>query len=198
MKKENLLHIFSRIPDLETERLVLRPMRVTDTADMFAYAHDPAVTQYLLWRPHPDPAYTRSYLEYIAGRYRIGTCYDWAVVCREDGHMIGTCGFAGIDCAHNVGEIGYVINPAYRGRGYAAEAVTRVLKFGFDVLGLHRVEARYILGNDASRRVMEKTGMTFEGVRRESMLIKGSYRDIGVCAVLAQDFRAGSTKNEKN
>ena len=190
MKKENLLHIFSHMPNLETERLILRPMRVSDTADMFAYAHDPGVTQYLLWRPHPDPAYTRSYLEYVAGRYRIGTCYEWAVVCREDGHMIGTCGFANVDCAHNTGEIGYVINPAYRGRGFATEAVRRVLRFGFDVMGLHRAEARYILGNDASRRVMEKAGMTFEGVRRESMLIKGSYRDIGVCAVLAKEFRA--------
>ena len=191
MKKENLLHIFSHMPELETERLLLRPMRVSDTADMFAYAHDPAVTQYLLWRPHPDPAYTRSYLEYLAGRYRLGTCYEWAVVCREDGHMIGTCGFAGVDFPNNTGEVGYVINPAYRGRGFAPEAVRRVLRFGFDVMGLHRITARYMMGNDASRRVMDKVGMTFEGVRRESMLIKGSYRDIGVSAMLVSDFRRG-------
>ena len=189
MKKENLLHIFSHMPTLETERLVLRPLRVSDTADMFAYAHDPEVTRFLLWRPHPDPAYTRSYLEYVAGRYRTGTCYEWAVVCRADGRMIGTCGFAAVDCAHNAGEIGYVINPAYRGSGYAPEAVGRVMRFGFDVMGLHRVQARYIVGNEASRRVMEKAGMTFEGVLRQSMLIKGAYCDIGVCAVLVSEFR---------
>ena len=110
--------------------------------------------------------------------------------------MIGTCGFAGVDCAHNAGEVGYVINPAYRGRGFATEAVTRVLRFGFDVMGLHRAEARFILGNNASRRVMEKAGMTFEGVRRESMLIKGRYRDIGICAILVQDFRVAHRKSE--
>ena len=196
MKKENLLHIFSHMPTLQTERLVLRPLRASDATDMFAYAKDPAVTEFLLWSPHPDPTHTRAYLEYITGRYRIGTCHDWAVVCREDGRMIGTCGFARVDCPHNVGEVGYVINPAYRGHGLAAEAVTRVLRFGFDVMGLHRIEARYIVGNNASRRVMEKTGMTFEGVRRESMLVKGRYRDIGTCAILVQDFRAAQQKNE--
>lgn len=189
MKKETLIHIFAHMPQLETERLILRPMRPSDAADMFAYAKDPEVTRFLLWSPHPNQSYTRSYLEYVAARYRTGACYDWAVVCREDGHMIGTCGFVSVDCVHHASEIGYVINPAYRGRGFAAEAVTRVLQFGFEVLSLHRTEARYIIGNNASRRVMEKVGMTFEGVRRESMFIKGSYRDIGVCAVLAREFR---------
>ena len=74
MKKENLLHIFSRMPRLETERLILRPMRVSDAADMFEYAKNPDVTRYLLWRPHPNIEHTRSYLEYLAGRYRLGGC----------------------------------------------------------------------------------------------------------------------------
>ena len=64
-----------------------------------------------------------------------------------------------------------------------------MLRFGFDVLGLHRVEARYMVGNDASRRVMEKLGMQFEGVRRGSMLVKGAYRDIGICSVLVNEYR---------
>jgi RimJ/RimL family protein N-acetyltransferase len=81
-----------------------------------------------------------------------------------------------------------VINPAYRGNGYACEALERVLKFGFEVLELNRIEAKYIVGNDASRRVMEKCGMKFEGVARQSMLIKGKYRDIGKYAILKSEF----------
>ena len=64
------------------------------------------------------------------------------------------------------------------------------MRFGFSVLGLHRIEARYMVGNDASCRVMEKLGMHFEGVHREAMLVKGIYRDIGTYAILASEFRA--------
>ena len=190
MKKENLLHIFSKMPTLETERLLLRPMRVSDAEDMFEYACKESVTRYLLWKPHTSVAYTKRYLEYLAGRYRLGMHYEWALVLREEGRMIGTCGFANFDCAHNTGEIGYVLNPAYQGKGLMQEAAERVMRFGFSVLGLHRIEARYMVGNDASRRLMERLGMREEGVRREAMLVKGAYRDIGGYAILAKEFRA--------
>ena len=190
MRKETLLNIFSKMPELETPRLILRAARVSDARDMFEYAKDPEVTRYLLWKPHPDESYTRSYLEYLAGRYRIGAHYEWVVADKETKRMIGTCGFASIDCANNCAELGYVLNPAYRGRGLILEAAQRVLQFGFCVLGLNRIEARYMVENTASLRVMEKLGMQFEGVAREGMLIKGLYRDIGKCAILAKDFRA--------
>jgi len=188
MRKENLLHIFSRIPQLETDRLLLRAMRVDDAEDMFDYAKEPDVTKFLLWRPHASINYTREYLQYVSRRYRLGDFYDWAVVDKASGRMIGTCGFAKIDCTHNCGEIGYVLNPAFRGRELMPEAARRVMRFGFDMLGLNRIEARYMVGNDASRRVMEKLGMQFEGVHRASMLVKGSYRDIGTCAILKSEF----------
>jgi len=63
------------------------------------------------------------------------------------------------------------------------------MRFGFDVMNLHRIEARYMVGNDASLQVMKKLGMRFEGVKRESMLVKGAYRDIATCAILAREFR---------
>ena len=189
MKKENLLHIFSRMPQLETERLVLRPMRVSDAPDMFEYAKSEEVTRYLLWRPHENIGHTRSYLEYLGGRYRIGMHYEWAVILKSENRMIGTCGFASVDCPNNKAEIGYVLNPRYRGQGLMPEAVLRVMRFGFEMMGLHRIEARYMIGNDASRRVMDKVGMTFEGVARDGMLVKGAYRDIATCAILATAFR---------
>jgi ribosomal-protein-alanine N-acetyltransferase len=188
MKKENLFRIFSHMPELETERLRLRAAKVSDAEDMYAYARDPEVTKYLLWRPHPDKDYTRAYLEYLAGRYRIGAHYEWVMISKETGRMIGTCGFAHIDPPNNSAELGYVLNPAYRGQGLVVEAARRVMEFGFSTLSLHRIEARYMAENLPSRRVMEKLGMRFEGIRREAMLVKGLYRDIGVCAILRNEF----------
>lgn len=188
MKKEELFRIFSHIPTLETERLLLRPLRATDSADMYEYARDAEVTRYLLWNPHADVGYTRRYLEYLSGRYRLGVCYEWAIVHRESGRMIGTCGFVSIDTVHNRAELGYVLNPKYRGTGLAPEAARRVIAFGFDVLHLNRIESRYMVENTSSRRVMEKIGMRFEGVYRGAMLVKGDYRDIGMCAILQKDY----------
>lgn len=188
MKKDLIYRLFSRIPTMETERLTLRGMRVSDAADMFAYASRPSVTEYLTWEPHTSIEVTREYLTYVGQRYRTGDFYDWSLVCRADGHMIGTCGFTSFNCPADSAEIGYVLNPAYGGQGLATEAVRAVLDFGFRELALHRIEAHFIEGNDNSRRLMERVGMTFEGFARESMRIKGKYRTIGICAILRHEF----------
>jgi ribosomal-protein-alanine N-acetyltransferase len=188
MKKDKIYNLFSRIPTLETPRLILRGMRVSDAADMFAYAKDPAVTEFLTWYPHANAEETRQYLTYVGQRYRTGDFYDWAVVDQESGHMIGTCGFTSFNCPSDSAEVGYVLNPAYQGRGLATEAVRRVIRFGFEELELHRIEAHFMEGNDASGRLMERVGMTFEGFARESMKIKGKYCTVGTCAVLRGEF----------
>ena len=114
--------------------------------------------------------------------------YDWAVIERAGGHMIGTCGFTSIDVPNDVGEIGYVLNPDHHGKGYGTEAASCVMRFGFETIGLHRIEAKFMQGNAASLHVMEKLGMQFEGYRRDGMLVKGRYRTVGICSILKEDF----------
>ncbi len=180
--------IFSSIPELETERLLLRKMKRADAEDMYEYSKNPEVTRYLLWMPHPSVHYTARYLNYLQDRYSVGKFYDWALVDKSTGKMIGTCGFTCFHEEHNSAECGYVLNPEYWGRGIAAEALGAVMKFGFMTLGLHRIECRYMKGNDRSRRVMEKVGMTFEGMMRDSILVGDKYRTVGVCAILAEEY----------
>lgn len=187
-KKDKLYNIFSSMPTLECDRLILRRMKKSDAADMYEYAKSDEVTKFLLWNPHESLSYTEQYLNYVQSQYRDGSFYDWAVILKAENKMIGTCGFTRIDTENNVGEVGYVINPAYQGHSYAVEAVNRVLEFGFYMLDLHRIEAKYIVGNDASRRVMEKCNMKFEGIARGSMLIKGDYRDIGKYSILRPEY----------
>lgn len=184
MRRELIYKTFSNIPTLETDRLILRKMLVRDAEDMFDYARRADVTKYLTWSPHPSADYTREYLEYVATRYAAGEFFDWALEERSSGRMVGTCGFTRFDYHADCGEVGYVLNPAVWGHGYATEGLRAVMKFGFEQLRLHRIEARYIDGNTASRHVMERVGMTYEGTLRGSMLIKHEYRDIGVCAAV--------------
>ena len=193
MKREHIFEVFSKIPMIETTRLILRPMRMFDAFDMYEYARKAQTTEFLTWSPHPDIDYTKNYLAYVLDKYRAGEFYDWAVTLKaEDGKMIGTCGFSRIDFSNNVGEIGYVISPDYQSHGYGTEAAQAVICFGFEKLDFHRIEARFIEGNDKSLAVMQKCGMTFEGIAKESMIIKGAYRNIGTCAILHSEYRKGA------
>ncbi len=190
MRCEDVYSIFSHIPTLSTERLTLRKMLVGDCYDMNEYARRADVTEYLTWSPHPNVDYTKEYLAYLSHHYTLGDFYDWALILKDENKMIGTCGFTRFSFPNDSAEVGYVINPEYRGQGFAPEALSEVIRFGFSVIGLNRIEAKYIVGNEASRRVMEKVGMRFEGVLRGGMKIKERYRDIGVCAVLAKEIAA--------
>ncbi len=190
MKREAICKIFSNIPTIETERLTLRRITLNDVDDMYEYSSDNNVTRYLTWSPHPDKAYTHEYINYLQTRYRTGDFFDWGVYFRSERKMIGTCGFTRFDYVNNSAEIGYVLNSNYHGRGIATEASRAAVEFGFKRLGLNRIECKYIIGNDASRKVMEKNGMKFEGIRREGMLIKGEYRDIGICSILRREYKS--------
>ena len=194
MKKDTVYKIFSKMPTLKTERLSLRPMHFIDAEDMFDYAKRDDVTEYLLWRPHTSLSYTKDYLKYIQTRYALGDFYDWALIDRESRRMIGTCGFTRIDTTNNSAEIGYVLNPDFWGRGIACEAAMRVLEFGFEELSLQRIEARFMQGNEASLRVMQKLGMTFEGYHKDAVLAKGKYRTVGYCAITRDEFLSGAKK----
>ena len=188
MKKEKIYRIFANIPTLKTERLSLRAMHPIDAEDMYDYAKREDVTRYLTWNPHKSVGYTKEYLRYVHSRYALGDFYDWTIIDLESRRMIGTCGFTSIDTANNSAEIGYVLNPEFHGRGLGSEAVARILDFGFGELELHRIEARFMQENIRSRRLMERVGMTFEGFRREAVLVKGEYRTVGICSILCKEW----------
>ena len=190
MKKDRLYKVFTNMPTLRTERLSMRPMHMIDAEDMFDYAKRDEVTKYLLWSPHPSVSYTKDYLRYVHNRYSLGDFYDWSIIDLESRRMIGTCGFTRIDTANNGAEIGYVLNPDFCGRGFATEAAGKILEFGFCELELQRIEARFMKGNDASMRVMEKLGMTFEGYHKDSIFVKGEYKTVGYCAITREKFMA--------
>ena len=175
---------------IETKRLRLRRICRKDRDDMYEYASREEVTRYLLWSPHESPAYTKRLIEHLTGLYRTGGFFDFAIEYRENGKMIGTCGFAAVDEKNNSAEVGYVLSPDYWGMGIACEAVNAVLQFGFCDLGLRRIEARYMVENTASRRVMEKCGMTFEGIYRQKILVREKYRDVGICSILDDEYFA--------
>ena len=194
----NLFKVPISAPIAVTNHLLIRRLTLADAEDMYAYASRQEVTQYLLWSPHPDREFTHQYLKYILSEYKKGNFYDYAIEYRGENRMIGTVGFTEIDRANHKCEIGYVINPDYRGKGIATEALWALIEYAFEKMDMERVEAHYMVGNDASLRVMEKCHMKREGVFRCFLLVKDLYRDVGVCAILKSEYYALKYKVERD
>jgi [ribosomal protein S5]-alanine N-acetyltransferase len=144
---------------LETERLVLRPMEVGDAEELHAVYSDPSTFEYISLGPARAIEET---LERIAVKSAHQTRHGfalWSVVERDSRRVIGDCGLQMLEGGPDV-ELGYKLGSAYRGRGYATEAGRAWLERGFGELGLDRIVAVTAPDNRASRRVMEKLGMT--------------------------------------
>ena len=175
---------------LETERLILRPFREEDGDAMFRnWTHDPEVTRYLTWRPHPDADASRS----IAALWEQGSqkpdFYQWAIVPKELDEPIGSISVVRINEAYANAEIGYCIGRPWWGRGLTAEALRAVIVFLIREVGFRRVSALHDVNNPHSGRVMQKAGMRREGVLRASGANNDSpCCDLALYSILADEL----------
>ena len=185
--KQDIKEKMSRLAYIETEHFCLRPLSVSDAADFFAVASDPRTSAYLLWKPHADIDFTKRYLKRLCELYEKKEFFDYAAVLKSENKVIGTGGYSSIDAPNRAAEIGYVLHPDYWGKGYATELAKELISFGFDELDLNRIYARYMIGNVASRRVMDHCEMQYEGTFRQLLYVKEQYRDIAVCSVLREE-----------
>jgi ribosomal-protein-alanine N-acetyltransferase len=181
--------LFADLPDLDTPRLRLRRVRPEDAADLFAFASDPLVTRYITWPTHRTLDDSRALIARFLAGYARGAATPWGIEHKADGRLIGTCGFTNAAPAHARAEVIYNLARPYWGQGYMPEAVRAALTYGFDALGLNRIEAGCLVENAASARVLEKVGMTFEGVLREYLEIKGDACTLKQYAILRRDWQ---------
>ena len=171
---------------LETERLVLREFQVADAGAIHEYASDPEVAQYMDWGPN-TPEETEAVLQMRLRQQEapdLSDPYSLAVVLKETGKLIGVVSLYDIDPVNRSAGVGYCLNRAFWGQGYATEAVRAMLQFGFEELHLHRIYGTCRPENIGSWRVMEKVGMRREGHLREDRWMKGRWQDSLLYAIL--------------
>lgn len=180
-----MLHgLFTQLPRIETERLVLRPVTFDDVPDIHRYCSDPDVARYTAWQPHGSLLETQAYVGAVQDQYNRDEPSPWGVEHRELRVLIGTCGFVGRAPEHRRAELGYTLARMYWGQGYMTEAVSAVIAYAFANQDVNRIEAICDAENFASARVLEKSGMTFEGILRDYLLVKGRYRNVRMYATL--------------
>lgn len=149
---------------IETTNLALRPFGPGDLDDLYDYHSRPEVVRYLYWEPC-DRAQAREALERRARQTALdaeGQSLVLAVALRDVGRVIGEARLHWLHREHRQGEIGFVVNSDFQGRGLATEAAAAMLRLGFEGLGLHRIIGRCDVRNHASARVMERLGMRRE------------------------------------
>ncbi len=180
---------FGRLPVLETERLLLRRLTPDDAEDIFAYASDPEVTKYMMWSPHKSLDESLTFIASAMERYKIGSPAPWAIVLKAENKVVGTCDFISWYPDHGRSEIGYALSRLYWGKGLMTEAAREIISYGFDVKGVNRIQAMCEIPNIGSARVMEKVGMSFEGILREYMIQHGQFRDMKLYAIVRKNRR---------
>lgn len=184
------------LPELRTDRLVLRGLRNTDAVDIFAYARDPEVARHTLWHPHRDLQDTYAFLDFIIEQNHKSQAFVWGIVRRALPGVIGTIGLANYNPGHTRAELGFALARHCWNQGYTTEAARCVLSFAFRELGLNRVEAFCKPANGASSRVLEKCGFQLEGLLRSREYIKGSYEDLRLYAILRMDYFQHTTQQQ--
>jgi ribosomal-protein-alanine N-acetyltransferase len=175
-------------PTLETQRLLLRPLRIADAADVVRLAGAREIADTTVTIPHP---YTGdlavAWISSLQEHWAAGSLAAFAITLRDGGGLVGAAGLSHIDRDHEQAELGYWIGVPFWGRGYASEAAARVLSFGLETLALNRVYAHCMLRNAASDAVLRKIGMKREGVLRQRVRKWGIYEDVALLARLRSD-----------
>lgn len=171
--------------EIGTERLLLRPHRLEDVDDILEFATDPEWGRYLSSAPMP---YRREHaVEFVARR--ILASWDerpvWAIVL--EGKVVGGVGLR-IDVEHSMGELGYSIAKRHWGRGLVVEAARAILEWGFRTCGLAKVYAIADARNAPSLRVMEKLGMSREGMLRSHLMLRDERIDAVYYGLLREEW----------
>lgn len=178
-------------PTLMTQRLTLRAYTPDDALVLHRLINDPAIASTALNIPHPyELAMAETFIAQQARQREAGESLSLGIFLSRGLIFIGG---AGLDLTprHAAAELGYWIGRPYWGQGYCTEAGRALLRYAFDTLGLHRVEAWHFSRNPASGRVMQKLGMRHEGHCRQRLRKLNQFEDVELYAILATDPPGG-------
>jgi len=177
------------MPTVETERLILRNLNEGDAEDMFEYASDAETIYWMSFPIHRSVEDSRQTIkEFFMPRVAQGLPSGYCLVLKENNKMIGTCDIADID-RFGSGNIGYIINKKYWGQGYTTEACMKLIEVAFEYVGFRRLETAHAINNLRSKRVIEKCGFIFEGIKRDYYPLQdGSYQDCMIYSLLKEDY----------
>jgi RimJ/RimL family protein N-acetyltransferase len=181
------------LPVLGGRQVVLRELRLSDAASLFAMLTTEEVSRFI----SPPPTTIEGFERFIAWTLRersAGEYACFAVTLRGHDSAIGIFQVRQLEAEFQTAEWGFAIGSPFWGTGVFQESASLVLQFAFDTLGVHRLEARAAVQNGRGNGALRKMGAVREGVLRQSFLRNGQHHDQALWSILAEDWRATAVR----
>ena len=183
------------LPTIETARLRLRWLTPDDIPALLEIFGDPQVCRYWSRPPLRDLAEAAALHSEIVRYFEAQSLFQWGVADATDDRVIGTCTLAALSWEHRRAEVGFALARAAWGQGYMSEALPAMIRFGFDALELHRLEADVDPRNQSSIALLERMGFRREGYLRERYRLNGEIQDAVLYGLLRSEFASGQQQH---
>lgn len=180
---------------LSTERLLLRPLREEDRAELFGIFSDPTVMRYWSTPPWPSVQVADERIARHTQAMARGEYLQLGIECRADGRLIGTCSLFNLDQQNKRAEVGYALAHAAWGHGYMHEALCALLSYAFSEMGLNRIEADIDPRNEGSARTLRRLGFQQEGYLRERWIVNDEVSDSALYGLLRGEWQICGRKS---
>lgn len=175
---------FTPFPNLETEHLYLRRVVEEDVNEIFALRSNTETMKYI---PRPlvkTKEDARAHIAMIDEKIENNEGINWAITLKNEPKLIGIIGHYRIKPEHFRAEIGYMLLPEYHGKGIITEAIKETVKYGFEIMKLHSIEAVIDPENSASEKVLLKSGFIKEAHFKENEYYEGRFLDSVIYSIL--------------
>jgi len=179
--------VFENFPELNSARLLLRDVKISDAESMLKLRSNDQVMIHMDSDYHNSIEDALKFIKLINDSYNNKQGINWIVELNETGEMIGYVCFHRLDRTNCRAEIGYALHPDYWRKGYTAEAIRKVVKFGFGEMDLHGIDANVNPKNEASKSLLKKLGFKKEAYFRENYLRNGKFLDSEIYCLLCSD-----------
>lgn len=175
-------------PVLGTKRLILNQLSLMDVDRVVECVSVPEIAEFTLNIPHP---YTRdhaiTWIESSHEAFKLRSAYIFALRDKVSRQVLGAMGVH-VNKTHQRAEIGYWVAKPLWNKGYASEALKEIIRFGMEDLKLNKLYATYAVKNPASGRVMEKSGMNYEGIMKQHIFRDGVFHDIKQYCITQDEY----------
>lgn len=188
MKIEIDKNIFKTFPELKSERLLYRKILLKDSKDLYLIRSNDDVMRFMDSYTIGSISETEKLIRSVWEAYKNGSGISWGIIEKCSNSFIGYFGFWRIIPEHCRAEIGFALHPKYWGNGYMTETLNTLIKYGFNKIKLHSIEANVNPENKNSIKLLEKTGFKKEAYFRENLLFNNRFIDSIIYSLLEKDF----------
>lgn len=175
---------------IETERILLRRFKLSDAEYMFNnWANDREIYRFFTRSPHSDLSQTEQIINEWVNAYSNDDCYNWAIELKEIGEIVGQISVVHLSEKYSLCEVGFTVGRSFWSKGIGTEALKAVINYLLKEIGINRIEGKHNVLNFPSGKVMEKSGMTFEGTMRQADINRsGEFSDLALYSILKTDL----------